>query len=132
MNDPEVLKRRVERKKALDAAVKDMLGRAPGRVPSWERERLMQMDRFCLQNNKRCIMWDDAASGFYLVSGQGNGWPDLRRGVADMFAGNQPATAVCSNGSLRPVDEPLPRHSHSRPLPQTSLHPHQPLAPCSC
>lgn len=71
INDPEVLKRRGERRKALDAAVKDMLARAPGRVPSWHRERRMQMDRVCLQHSKRCIMWDDEGSGFYLVSAHG-------------------------------------------------------------
>lgn len=25
------------------------------------------MDRFCLENGKRCIMWDDDGAGFYLV-----------------------------------------------------------------
>ncbi|KAL4423816.1 hypothetical protein ABPG75_001117 [Micractinium tetrahymenae] len=67
MNDPEVLKRREERKKALDAAVEDMLARAPGRVPGWDLERRMYMDRFCLEHGKRCIMWDDEGAGFYLM-----------------------------------------------------------------
>ena len=27
----------------------------------------LQMDRFCLQAGKRCVMWDDEGAGFYLV-----------------------------------------------------------------
>lgn len=76
MNDPEVLKRRQERKEALDAAVKDMLARAPGRVPDWALERRMQMDRYCLEHSKRCIMWDDDSAGFFLVRHLGKGWPE--------------------------------------------------------
>lgn len=30
----------------------------------------MQMDKFCLLHEKRCIMWDDEGNGFYLVRKQ--------------------------------------------------------------
>jgi hypothetical protein len=42
-------------------------------IHSWRSEVnrffLLQMDKFCLQHEKRCIMWDDEGNGFYLVCG---------------------------------------------------------------
>lgn len=32
-----------------------------------QNKSLTQMDRFCLENGKRCVMWDDEGAGFYLV-----------------------------------------------------------------
>jgi len=28
---------------------------------------VVQLDAFCLKEGKRCIMWDDEGSGFFLV-----------------------------------------------------------------
>ena len=36
----------------------------PARPASLPR---LQIDRFCLEQGKRCIMWDDEGAGFYLV-----------------------------------------------------------------
>jgi len=67
-NNPEVLQKRKHRKEQLDAAVAHMQATNPNRLPMWSTERIMRIDRFALQHGKRCIMWDDAGSGFYLVS----------------------------------------------------------------
>ncbi|PRW61039.1 hypothetical protein C2E21_0196 [Chlorella sorokiniana] len=66
-NDPEVLARRRKEQEELDAAVTHMLEHNPGRVPSWDARRIMQMDWFCLRNGKRCVMWDDQDVGFFLM-----------------------------------------------------------------
>jgi hypothetical protein len=39
----------------------------PGRKPDWNEERIMRMDRAALELGKRCIMWDDKGTGFFLV-----------------------------------------------------------------
>lgn len=66
-NDPEMLAKRAARQAKLDAKVEHMMKTMPGRVPNWHPNRLMQLDRFCLEAGKRCIMWDDEGAGFYLM-----------------------------------------------------------------
>lgn len=67
-NDPAVLERRQRATEELDASVRRMVEHNPGRAPRWAPQRVMHMDRFCLQHGKRCVMWDDEGAGFYLVS----------------------------------------------------------------
>lgn len=66
-SNPEVLEKRKQRVQELDADVNRMQSRNPGRVPDWDEERLMRMDKAALQHGKRCVMWDDTGAGFYLV-----------------------------------------------------------------
>jgi hypothetical protein len=63
-----VLERRRQRVAALDAEVKSLQAGNPRREPGWDAERVMAMDAAALALGKRCVMWDDAGAGFYLVS----------------------------------------------------------------
>ena len=67
-NNPEVLAKRKERVAQLDNDIKRMQTHNPGKKPEWNEQRVMLMDRTALELGKRCIMWDDAGSGFFLVS----------------------------------------------------------------
>jgi hypothetical protein len=67
-NNPQVLQKRQQHVEELNRQVQQMLQRNPGRVPCWEQQRLMHLDALALRQGKRCIMWDDEGSGFYLVS----------------------------------------------------------------
>ena len=52
----------------LDETILSMKLRNAGRKPDWDAEQLMLLDRTALELGKRCVLWDDAGSGFYLVS----------------------------------------------------------------
>lgn len=102
-NNKEILEKRKQVTDDLDCKVTQIIRSAPGRVPAWNRERLLQasstawlglylqhlykwltslrifheqMDKFCLEHQKRCVMWDDEGDGFYLV-----GQDTIRRGL---------------------------------------------------
>lgn len=81
-----MLEKRAQKEAQLDAEVKSMLAAMPGRVPGWERRRVMLIDRYCLEEGKRCIMWDDDGAGFYLV----------RAGGREAGAGERAWPPVCS------------------------------------
>eukprot|EP00887_Chlorella_sp_A99_P003588 scaffold7.g3588.t1 len=82
-NNPEVLARRKQKVAELEAQVARMLQRAPGRVPDWDDARIAQargrsqsglailapfVDKYCLEQGKRCVMWDDeGTAGFFLM-----------------------------------------------------------------
>lgn len=63
-----MLERRRQRVAALDAEVKALQAGNRGRETTWDAERVMKMDAAALSLGKRCVMWDDAGAGFYLVS----------------------------------------------------------------
>jgi hypothetical protein len=67
-NNPEVLEKRKQRIAAFESEIKRMQTTNPGRTPNWDEERIMKMDRAALEMGKRCIMWDDKGTGFFLVS----------------------------------------------------------------
>ena len=62
-----MLEKRRQRVAQLDAEVARMTSTNSGRVPAWDTERVMRMDQAALALGKRCIMWDDAGAGFFLV-----------------------------------------------------------------
>lgn len=63
----EVQRDREENRKRVDAVVHRMTTTNKGRVPDWDKTRLMQFDRMALEKGKRCIMWDDQKHGFFLL-----------------------------------------------------------------
>jgi hypothetical protein len=62
-----VLEKRKQRIAALDSEIERMQNANPGRKPDWSEEKIMNMDRAALELGKRCIMWDDRGTGFFLV-----------------------------------------------------------------
>jgi len=62
-----VLEKRKQRIAGLDSEIERMQNANPGRKPDWDEERIMKMDRAALELGKRCVMWDDKGTGFFLV-----------------------------------------------------------------
>ena len=66
-NDPETIRRREEKKQRLNKGIQNVLNQIYKRKPSWNKSDILRMDMKCLRNGERCIMWDDAGAGFYMV-----------------------------------------------------------------
>lgn len=62
-----MLEKRKQRIAALDSEIKRMQNANPGRKPDWDEDKIMKMDRAALELGKRCVMWDDKGTGFFLV-----------------------------------------------------------------
>lgn len=54
-----------------------------------------QMDLFCLQHGKRCVMWDDEGAGFYLVRPSCLGWGRSEAAVGAQRPCNLPGWGGC-------------------------------------
>lgn len=91
----------------LDAQVGAMTQRSPGRMPCWDDERVMRMDRAALEQGKRCVMWDDQGAGFFLVRNIAPGQPVCPASLPGMIH-RQRGRALDANHSCKvlPLSEP--------------------------
>jgi hypothetical protein len=125
MNDPAVLERRRQRVAALDAQVAASRARRPGRVPDWPPERLARLDRLALEAGKRCVMWDDAGAGFYLMLN----WDWLRNRPAEAATpaeAHGPGWWAAARELLRPplLDPAVPAAELAAWLDEHTMRPH--------
>ena len=58
--------KKVELKESIASELSTIASRK-GTSCRWSDERVAAMDELCLREGKRCVMWSDEGSGFYLL-----------------------------------------------------------------
>ena len=65
--DPGLTERRELKKTRLKEAIAQELEGITCRKASWSRSECAAMDERCVKEGKRCVMWSDAGSGWYVL-----------------------------------------------------------------